>query len=114
MTDTLAALVERIDKRLMEVREAGFDDVRVYHADWYQLRDALPVWRPIETAPKDGTVVLLLCKYEWASDVHRNGICVGFFGPANRWDMAITGNYLQSLEIDPTHWMPLPTPPEEP
>ena len=62
-------------------------------------------WRPIETAPKDGTGFLY---HEPVSDNHRivgsgyfDGDCfraVDFFNPD---DPAVT----------PTHWMPLPTPP---
>ena len=69
-------------------------------------------WKPIETAPKDGTVIL---------------VGVWGFGPdiasaswnGKFWDMEIYGyeycgyEYCGDPEFsDPTHWMPLPSPPE--
>lgn len=58
-------------------------------------------WQPIETAPRDGTRVLL--GYEGAADYD---ICV--------WHAAL-GNwfneYSHPVPITPTHWMPLPDPP---
>lgn len=67
-------------------------------------------WRPIETAPKDGTWVLLFskvddCGFDWYAE----------------WCPSIrTGRYYEdhwfyceeySIGEKPTHWMPLPPPP---
>lgn len=67
-------------------------------------------WRPIETAPKDGTYLILVdCDLvtigKWMnSDALRDESWVGF-------------DSIQSLHktcvIAPTHWMPLPEPPTE-
>ena len=60
-------------------------------------------WQPIETAPKDGTEVLLYCA---------GGICIGPvpFGVIDI-DVEIGGR-----KFDPqfmiSHWMPLPEPPK--
>jgi hypothetical protein len=57
-------------------------------------------WQPIETAPRDGTVVLLCCK-EWiiTGAIHQ-GI--------NAW-VNNGPNYCQiPSDEQPTHWMPLP------
>ena len=58
-------------------------------------------WQPIETAPKDGTYVLL---YEPRNDDHDYEIgffeCSEWFGPDHIYT------------IDATHWMPLPEPPK--
>jgi hypothetical protein len=64
-------------------------------------------WKPIETAPKDGTIILIsprpgLAKYlgtvrigKWAE---RNG----------RWSFG----EVAGRNVDPTHWQPLPEPPQ--
>lgn len=58
-------------------------------------------WQPIETAPKDGSVILL-CKdgsYIQSGSWNRGG---AFHMP--HWST-------QANLFDPTHWMPLPSPP---
>jgi len=69
---------------------------------------ALVEWRPIETAPKDGTFLLLF-------DPHNDRtITVGFWstqglGPEwARW-VSIPGAFGRK----PTHWLPLPPPPRD-
>jgi hypothetical protein len=54
-----------------------------------------PEWQPIETAPKDGTVVLL-------SDgkIVKEGHYLGYWS----W-LDLAGDRV------PTHWMPMPDPP---
>ena len=58
-------------------------------------------WQPIETAPRDGTKLLVFCE---------TGIAVVHcFKPplgSDRW-LTVDGGY----EIEPTHWQPLPPPP---
>lgn len=74
-------------------------------------------WEPIETAPKDGTWVLL-----WFP--HRNlaiGGCWDWAGEGD-WEMGIqdwqewrTDDDVVIQEepgLEPTHWMPLPEPPK--
>ena len=72
-------------------------------------------WQPIETAPRDGTIILLYAKPTVV---------------AGRWSDAGTGKYpwdfldgetsdpeawplnaMHDNEYGPTHWMPLPEPP---
>jgi hypothetical protein len=73
-------------------------------------------WKPIETAPKDGTAVLLLCPGDRQ--------CVASYGmnwPFNEtWRIYIpcmgqsghsSDAVLHHDEDMPTHWMPLPDPP---
>lgn len=63
-------------------------------------------WQPIETAPKDGTPVLL---YEPSEDptVH-----VAEWGIGD-WHLCDfdPGYDLVQRAVNPTHWMPLPEPP---
>jgi hypothetical protein len=59
-------------------------------------------WRDIESAPKDGTHVVA-----WLGDVHRVAvICWTLMGNRERWYEPGMGG------CTPTHWMPLPAPPE--
>ena len=69
--------------------------------------DRTPDWQPIETAPKDGTHVLL----GWAVGV---GLVLSGYWPDWRGRKAwvtCVGQYQGSAA--PTHWMPLPPPPGE-
>jgi len=63
-------------------------------------------WQPIETAPRDGTKVLLLSQI---------GIFVGSYDTYDVWgrwalELSISGDGVDQECI--THWMPLPKPPE--
>jgi hypothetical protein len=71
--------------------------------------DAL-MWQPIKTAPKDGTYVLIY--------IPRSGeIMMACYLPrvepikdVTRW---WTAERDLPLELAPSHWMPLPDPPED-
>jgi hypothetical protein len=77
----------------------------VSDADFVQIIEAAvaPVgWQPIETAPKDGTIVLVwdgenMAVADWVEFPYRPG-----------------GGWMEGIEVfsDPTHWMPLPEPPK--
>lgn len=59
-------------------------------------------WQPIETAPKDGSHILA-----WRdSGVH----LMRWREQVQRWDEWHVG--IKHLTIQPTHWMPLPAPPD--
>ncbi len=67
-------------------------------------------WQPIETAPRDGTRILgyspskdaTVCETWWVEDYLQDewGVYIG--GWDDDWD----------LNRKPTHWMPLPEPPQ--
>lgn len=65
-------------------------------------------WQPIETAPRDGTSVLLFCPADdcWESYIAQGWYESGIFD--RRWYAAVDEN---PLSPQPTHWMPLPNPP---
>ena len=75
-------------------------------------------WKPIESAPKDGTLILLWDKDLelaisgcWFNDA---GIDTpdAFEPPCSFWSSS--ADLVEWAELDnPTHWMPLPTPPQE-
>lgn len=104
-------------------------------------------WQPIETAPRDGTHILVyydhdadpyhdpeeqyhLTKYAtWAesgSFMDRKGYCIAAWQPAfwESTDEYGSGYHLPAwwfahqcddyeYVVNPTHWMPLPSPPQE-
>jgi len=73
------------------------------------------MWQPIETAPKDGTEILLYDKYK---DINKASWIDNWCGSDARYQMqwCIYG----SMDSDdryrtvdcPTHWMPLPEEPD--
>ncbi len=58
-------------------------------------------WQKIETAPKDGTEILV-----WIDDVRKH--CQVRW-VTDGWMICWDGKYLVH---DPTHWQPLPSPPK--
>lgn len=69
-------------------------------------------WHPIETAPKDGTAILVsnergawFAKYE---PVYQSG-----YRPENPWfSLMLNHDHMRTGKpYAPTHWMPLPAPP---
>lgn len=62
-------------------------------------------WQPIETAPKDGTDIVLYHRL-WEGYV-RHGCCRDGVWIA---ECGKTGWY--AVGIPPSHWMPLPEPPD--
>lgn len=69
-------------------------------------------WKSIESAPKDGTAVLLYFPDGyWADD--RN-IAIGFWGIGGGWyDSESASTSMTAFGSHPTHWRPLPDPPAE-
>lgn len=64
-------------------------------------------WQPIETAPKDGTEIIIYC-----TDTKP---CMGAFVADMGWcaPARFPGSWID-LPDHPTHWMPLPPPPHSP
>lgn len=82
------------------------------------IDEGLLEWRPIETAPKDGTVILV-----WTTtriDPHdvefiaRRGMEHADLAQISHWDDEDPSDQFWSLDTmgKPTHWMPLPRGPE--
>jgi hypothetical protein len=64
------------------------------------------VWQPIETAPKDGTPVLGFLPQAYQG---KGGYEVVLFDPSDgKWWIGC------AFWVQPSHWMPLPTPPIDP
>jgi len=69
-------------------------------------------WQSIETAPKDGTQLLLWSRRSAVVGSWR--VDVGFGGPEPTW---LDNSYddfscgYAAVPLTPTHWMPIPPPP---
>lgn len=81
---------------------------------------ALDVWQPIETAPRDGTAVVLCWaidadggRIDWESDPHTAGVFVQIasWGENDGWTVYCDMVCDPRLHFKPTHWMPIPAPP---
>ena len=77
-------------------------------------------WQPIETAPLDGTALLLFIpgQNDWSRPHGIPDMAVGLWA-GRSWISDITemegyestGTYIIHPALAPTHWMPLPEPP---
>ena len=65
-------------------------------------------WQPIESAPKDGTRILL--GYFGDAEHMSGAIAVGHVFQWERMPKALVASWLYGVE--PTHWASLPSPPE--
>ena len=82
------------------------------------------IWQPIETAPEDGTHVLLLIKdYEYGGDysIHEKrpvNVAIEGWWDADiaEWRVVVLPSHgcdcCSAPNSDPTHWMPIPGLPE--
>lgn len=74
------------------------------------LLDMIPEWRPMESAPKDGTRVLLLTELVDVGATFRRR-CIGHYCVTHATWHFETG--IRNFVGSPTHWMPLPEVPNE-
>lgn len=66
------------------------------------------VWQPIETAPMDGTEVILF--YRWYLD--GGFVTAGYYHQGNNSPSFWYADLVNGGASPPTHWMPLPDGPE--
>jgi len=81
-----------------------------------RIIDAVAGWRPIETAPKDGTEIIGLHGDFFSVPPKRPGYMVAsmrFDKGSEELDTDPAWCGPEEEEYTPTHWMPLPQPPEE-
>lgn len=74
-----------------------------------ELKGAVVRWRSIDSAPRDGTRILVWPFWSdgLPAEVHwRNGLT----DRTRRWEQV---GGLHPTGVEPTHWMPLPPPPTE-
>lgn len=66
-------------------------------------------WQPIETAPKDGTLILIYEKVTpRGADVDFR-VWITYWHSDGEWRSATCANSVETFE--PNYWMPLPKPP---
>lgn len=77
-------------------------------------------WQPIETAPQDGSAVILCWAIDAAGDLidwTESPTTAGVFVQVASWcedqGWVVYADMISDPELhfDPTHWMPLPLPP---
>lgn len=101
------------------IRDAGY--IIIKPQDLIKEKEAIKAWntraddwRPIETAPKDGRALLAWngnpLNYVWMVCWAEEG---GWFIPSCGRDGQTHGGYFNSPQFSPTHWKPLPEPPQE-
>lgn len=79
-----------------------------------QLAALVPVWQPIETAPKDGTYIILAAPSGYTGTPLRVEVCKydAEYRPLQPWVNHSNDSFTDG-GVEPTHWMPLP-PQEQP
>lgn len=82
-----------------------------------KLREgAIEWWRPIATAPKDGTPIRIYADGLKDEDFNPSGSVEGFWQDGEGWLGAVWNpqhDYWMALPMKPTHWQPLPEPPSD-
>jgi hypothetical protein len=95
------------------------------------LTEGLGAWQPIETAPRDGTEVLVLLDCASVAVVHiawyrsreeweESGQFCGGWDSLEEWEgwWSYTRNSVSQEKLEgfgaPTHWLPMPIAPEAP
>jgi hypothetical protein len=93
------------DAEMQTLLECALEELSTH----YEAREAqLRAWRPIRTAPTDGTLILLYILNAFGFD----HVKVGFVKGAVAWSRYFDGEALGEIsESGATHWMPLPATP---
>lgn len=75
----------------------------------------MSAWQPIETAPRDGTRILIYyaapgstVKQQWSANVRGHFIRIARWDDG-KWRLDMSGHF----RLDATHWMHLPALPKE-
>lgn len=82
------------------------------HGKMRPVKPPLPEWRPIATAPKDGSLILTVVT-GWQPGIYK---WFAFEEGGGRWtpdpecflEEAHLGEWIDGNSYDPTHWMPIP------
>ena len=104
-SDARAALISAIDVALAQPSHAHAIDRSPERVEKQAGDVQVPGWLPIESAPKDGTGVLVYCPKSLTVPVTG-----GYWEDHPECKCWIAGGYMQKV-FPPTHWIPLPAAP---
>lgn len=113
LRDRLLAAAEAPMRVALPKLESDLECVSELRALLREAADALPEgWQPIETAPTDGSTVLLAEDgYVTAGFYHDGSECYGHRGGAGFFDEADRTQLLTASNVHATHWRPMPAAP---
>jgi len=69
----------------------------------------VPKWQPIETAPKDGTAILGAYQFQGETDWYGIVRFIKDLPDGPSW----VDQFCDDKWMEPTHWMPMPEPPND-
>lgn len=114
-----------------EVTQEGDRFFDAYAGKWHYMERTMEVhedgifqrpaqWQGIESAPRDGTMILVWakCPEFYGGPVLSPEVTVGHFDTregwvSNIWKIAGDGGSSYPIQIEPTRWQPLPEPPRK-
>ena len=101
-----------LERRGIDILDVGENVDEVLREIWDEAqRQAAPTWQPIDTAPKDGTWILLAVDSSYTTTPLTVSVCRYISSPYPSWRDYADYKFLVGGN-EPTHWMPLPpTPP---
>lgn len=85
------------------------DETTLIRTALTRLSELEPIWRPIETAPKTGERILLAAPWLREGDPPTQVAYGHWYKLGPYW--AYDGYSFGNPKHQPTHWMPLPSPP---
>lgn len=109
MSDDYADLLEDLDYMSGNSLRAKKAAIAIRaQAEHIAALESMVAWRPIETAPKDGTHIDLWAGEERVADCRWNV-------RSKRWEYWAWGDFdgmaMVKVDYNPTHWMPIPAAP---
>ena len=99
----MTAVMEGSPAQALFALEDAKADIATLAAELSRL-SALVAWQDIETAPKGNGTILI----GWGEYRERDGFSPAFM----RWYDSVNGWSVNAMPFYPTHWQPLPPPPE--
>lgn len=96
-----------LDKSQAELLNRGLEAI-IRRGNLSVIKDVKNEWQPIETAPRDGTEVFAVARFDGSYCKNRYH---GHYTKFENEKWVISGTRRQKFR--PTHWMPIPAPPKK-